>query len=80
MCRVTVSVVFAITSLSSNGARHTIHYDTAHSTAHVDDTLGGSPLSGKSTRLATHSDVQPYRHHNKREHKDSHVYYTYRAH
>ena len=40
-------VVFAKGShlSSSNGARHTIHYDTAHATAHVDDTLGGSPLS-----------------------------------
>ena len=26
-----------------------IHYDTAHSTAHVNDTLGGSALSGTQT-------------------------------
>ena len=28
-----------------------IHYDTAHSTAHVDDTLGGSALSGINAGL-----------------------------
>ena len=47
-CRVTRRVVFAITSSSSKRSP-SYHTHGSASTAHVDDTLGGSALSGMAT-------------------------------
>ena len=54
VCRVTVASLVVWCSRSPLFIIKTepvipIHYGTAHSTAHVDDTLGGSALSGMAT-------------------------------